>query len=449
MKINNGNCEAWFLDFYEGNLSKEGVEELFAFLVLNPEMRDLFDSYEEVSFSPDKHIKFDWKSELKKPMDVVLGINESNYEEYFVSHVEGLLNANEEAEIEKFLLQFPEKRAELELLQQAVLIPDEHIVFEHKASLHKSVLVSAENFDEMAIASVEGLLNSEEEKELAASLSANAEQQKNYSLYQQTKLSADASVVFEDKESLKRKDRGAFWWIVDTRFAAAAAVALLIGIFFWNYSSEDSIDTIASKNGVDSSNIAKSNPNSTPKTNRVIAPVNPSQNPVAVVPENNSVQKEKAEVVIPKKQFASTDVLPVAVKNAKEQMALIKTTNEKLSLSTNVNPRVDFSDTYYSTAIYSKTASAETSPTASISPRQAAMRWMKKKLDRAPVNDEEDATYIAANTINKNENVSGFDLTSSAVAALGSATGSNLRLGHEPEGTVLTIGKYELLLSRK
>ncbi len=447
MNINSENCEAWFLDFYEGNLSKEGVDELFAFLVLNPEMRDLFDSYEDVSFSPEKHIKFDWKSELKKPMDVVVGINESNYGEYFVSHVEGLLNANEEAEVEKFLLQFPEKRVELELVQQAILIPDEHIVFEHKSSLQKSVLVSAENFDEMAIASVEGLLNSEEEKELAASLSANAAQQKNYALYKQTKLSADASIVFEDKESLKRKDRGAFWWIIDTRFAAAAAVALLIGIFFWNYSGEDAIDTIAANDRIDSANIAKSTPKSTPKTNPVIAPVNPSQNPVAVAPENNS-QKENVEVVIPKKQIATIDAVPVLVKNTKEPMALISTSNEKLSLSTNVNPRVDFSDTYYSTAIYSKTASAETSPTASISPRQAAMRWMKKKLDRAPVNEEEDATYIAANTINKNENVSGFDLTSSAVAALGSVTGSNLRLGHEPEGTVLTIGKYELLLNR-
>ena len=122
MKISNGNCEAWFLDYYEGNLSKEGVEELFSFLVLNPDLRDLFDSYEDVSFSPDKHIKFDWKSELKKPMDVAIGINESNFEEYFVSHVEGVLNANEEAEVEKFLLQFPEKRAELELLQKAILI---------------------------------------------------------------------------------------------------------------------------------------------------------------------------------------------------------------------------------------------------------------------------------------------------------------------------------------
>ncbi len=448
MKINNGNCEAWFLDYYEGNLSKEGVEELFSFLVLNPELRDLFDSYEDVSFSPDKHIKFDWKSELKKPMDVAIGINESNFEEYFVSHVEGVLNANEEAEVEKFLLQFPEKRAELELLQKAILIPEEHIVFEHKASLHKSVLVSEENFDEMAIASVEGLLNSEEEKELAASLFVNAEQQRNYSLYRQTKLSADASIVFEDKESLKRKDRGAFWWIVDTRFAAAAAVALLIGIFFWNYQGNDAINTIASNDPVDSSNIAKSNSKSIPKSNPVIDPVNPPKDAVVIAPENDFIQKEKVEVVIPKKQLATIDVVPAAVKNTKEPMALINTTDKKLSLRTSVNLRVDFSDTYYSTAIYNKTASAEASPTASISPRQAAMRWMKKKLDRTPAEGDEEQIYIAGTSAGTNGDVSGFDLTSSAVSALGNATGANLRLGHESEGTVLTVGKYEVLLSR-
>ncbi|HET6989975.1 MAG TPA: hypothetical protein VFJ43_01575, partial [Bacteroidia bacterium] len=213
MKINKDNCEAFFLDYYEGNLSKEGVEELFAFLTLNPEMRELFDSYDEVSFSPDKQIQFEGKAGLKKSVDSSDGINESNYEEYFVSEVEGLLNAEEKAQLEKFIVLNPAKRNELELLRETILKPDTSVVFEDKNSLMKSVFVTEANFDELAVSSMEGLLNPEEEKVFTASLAANPEQQKSFELYKQTKLSADTSIVFEDKESLKRKenDRGGLW----------------------------------------------------------------------------------------------------------------------------------------------------------------------------------------------------------------------------------------------
>lgn len=438
MKINSENCEAWFLDYYEGNLSKEGVEELFAFLALNPDMRELFDSYDEVSFSPDKQIRFDWKSELKKPVNAQEGITESNYEEYFVSHVEGLLNADGKAEVEKFLLQFPAKREELELLQKAILLPDEEIVFEHKASLHKSILITQENFDEMAIASVEGLLNNEEEKAFAASLAGNAEQQKTYSLFGQTKLSPDASIVFEDKESLKRKAGGAAWWALNARYAAAAAVVLLMGIFYWNYSGNE---TNVKGNDLfalgDTSTTKPANDQSNPTKNGIANDVKKDNSPEVQI--ENGVRKNQLANVVRDTDPIKGDVVP---------REFISTPEVNGSLTTvALNPGVDFSDEYYSYTNFNNSTPVASSGT-SISARQAAMRWMKKKLDRAPMqNVDEDATYLAG-TSGKNGDVSGFDLTSSAVSALGNATGSKLRLGHESQGTVLTVGKYELLLNR-
>lgn len=443
MKINSENCEAWFLDYYEGNLSKEGVEELFAFLVLNPELRDVFDSYDEVSFSPDKQIGFDRKQELKKPVDVSIGINESNYEEYFVSHVEGLLDANGKAEVEKFLVHFPAKREELELLEKAILFPDESIVFEHKDALRKSILIGQENFDEMAIASVEGLLNKEEEKAFSVSLAANAEQQKAYLLYQQTKLSADASIVFEDKESLKRKDRGVFWWIIDTRFAAAAAIALLMGIFFWNYPGKDEVVKDLAF-GNDTGNTKRI-------TNPVINPTNSVKNPVVNVGDDNASKVEVENDIPETHQVENNDRAPLANVSAEKSMLqpskFINSTNKDLALAMNAHPQVNFSDTYYSNMQFSSTAPVA-SQSSSISMRQAAMRWMKKKLDRTPADSDEENTYVAKTSTGINGNVSGFELTSSAVAALGNATGTKLRLGRETEGTVLTVGKYEVLLSR-
>jgi hypothetical protein len=452
MKINSENCEAWFLDYYEGNLSKEREEELFAFLALNPELHELFDSYDEVSFSPDKQIHFDWKLELKKPVGTEEGINESNYEEYFVSLVEGVLDAGGKAEVEKFLAQFPAKREELELLQQAILLPDEGIVFEHKDSLRKSILVTAENFEELAISSVEGLLNSEEENAFAASVTKNAEQQKSYALYQQAKLHADASIVFEDKESLKRKDRGAFWWMLDTRFAAAAAIALLLGIFYWNYSgnTNEIIKTGTDVALIDSANTKQKTNPLIPANDKLVNTTDKN-----AVDKNNAIDKNdtadqvtvKIENGVPEKRQPEPEINPAPVKD-RELLAEITRTPDNFSLATNVNPQVDFSDAYYSSASYSTATSPTASARTTISARQAAMRWMKNKLDRTPVKNAEEETYIAYAPPSKSENVSGFDLTSSAVSALGNATGANLRLGHETAGTVLTVGKYELVLSR-
>ncbi len=437
MTIDKNNCEAYFLDYYEGNLSKEGVEEMFAFLVLNPEMREVFDSYDEVSFSPDKQISFEGKSDLKKSDVMVDGINENNYEEYFVSEVERILSAEEKIALGSFLTLHPEKAEELEMLKLAILVPDESIVFEQKASLHKSILVSAENFEEMAIASVEGLLNDEEEKVLAVSITASVEQQKSFALYQQTKLTADTNIVFEDKASLKRR-AGAFWWTPNVQFAAAAAVILFIGILFWNYSGNSTPDknTFALIDSTPKNKIQ----NSTPKNQLANTSVADTSSTAQV----NSHPHHKA--------LANVVYMPAPVKEnvAKDKMIAIVGARKNLSLkSSKVNPGVDFSDTYYSYTDFSPSPQAPVASNA-ISVRQAAMRWMKRKLDggtEAQTTSEE--TYTAkANSTAKNGNVSAFDLTSSAVAALGNATGANIRLGQESEGTVLTLGKYDFVLSK-
>jgi cytoskeletal protein RodZ len=442
MKINSENCEAWFLDYYEGNLSEERAEEMFAYLEENPEMQELFDSYEPFSFQPDKGISFDGKADLKKPEHTTEGINQSNYEEYFVSYTEGLLNADGKKMVEDFLVKFPSHRHELDLLKLAILSPEEEIVFEQKDALKKTLAINAENFDEMAIASVEGLLNREEEKMFSMAVAANEEQQRTYSLYHQTRLSPDTSIVFENKESLKKKERGALWWLIDTRFAAAAAVALIIGILYWNFSGKDTVmpkDVTAYKNPTrahDPSADSGKNPLADAKTNSAS-----DSNASPAIVNSHVIAKQ-----IGSNKYAY-DVQKDNKAEAAEPREPIVTRRENIILASNVNTQVDFSGAYYDVAQYKKPAPAPASN--DISLRQAAMRWVKKKLDRSATNEpDEEATYTAAVNPGENHDVNGFDLTSSAVSALGNATGTNLKLGHEQEGTVLTVGKYELLLNR-
>lgn len=440
MKINSENCEAWFLDYYEGNLSEERAGEMFAFLEQNPEMQELFDSYEPFSFQPDKGISFEGKPGLKKPEHSAQGINQSNYEEYFVSYVEGLLNADEKKMVEDFLVKFPSHRHDLDLLKLTMLVPDEKIIFEQKDALKKTLVISEENFDEMAIASVEGLLNREEEKSFSALLSHNEAQQRAYALYRQAKLSPDTSIVFEDKESLKRKERSAFWWMADIRFAAAAAIVLIFGVLYWSYSGNDAAhpaDKILAKGTSAKQDNDLSNSGKDPLAN------NNSSSGSSPVIDNHTSGKHIASRV-----YSSDDVQDNKTTTI-EHPGQIASHHEEITLASNINPQVDFSDAYYSAVTYQAPASAAPASN-SISPRQAAMRWMKKKLDRTAMKnvDEEPAYTAASGNPNGHQDVNGFDLTSSAVSALGNATGANLRLDHEQAGTVLTVGKYELFLNR-
>ncbi|MCX6310702.1 MAG: hypothetical protein NT084_03605 [Bacteroidetes bacterium] len=440
MSIDRENCEAWFLDYYEGNLSKEGVEALFSFLILNPDLREVFDSYEEVSFSPDKKVHFDGKADLKKSVELADGINELNYEEYFVAEVEGLTSAEEKIALENFIVLHPSKRTELDLLRKAILVPDEGIVFEHKASLMKSVLVSEEDFDEMAIASMEGLLNAEEEKGFTASLAGSVEQQNAFALYKQTKLSADTSVVFEDKESLKREenDRGGFWWMRDIRFAAAAVFALLLGIFFFNYSGNDEVKK-------DKGDLAKID---TSNSKKQISPLPHSNDQMANNSGHDNVPNPIESNGNPKNK--TNDILvPLPNVNEKDPFVALACNYTNGPLKNRINAHVDFTDAYYNYATFKSN-----SPVASndISLRQAAMRWMKKKLDNSFNGDQENAqdrnTIYSAYTASNNQsgNVTGFDLTSSVVNRVGAATGANVHLGKEAEGTIFSLGKYRVML---
>jgi len=66
MKINRDNYEAYFLDYYEGQLSPDMIEEVMLFVKQNPELKNIFDEFEAISLVADQDIVFDNKSSLKK-----------------------------------------------------------------------------------------------------------------------------------------------------------------------------------------------------------------------------------------------------------------------------------------------------------------------------------------------------------------------------------------------
>ena len=88
----------------------------------------------ESKLPPADEVVFSNKASLYKTADT--GININNYEEYFLLHTDKELSANEEGEVEQFVLQHPQLQEEFLLLQQTKLIP-EKIEYPDKKHLYR------------------------------------------------------------------------------------------------------------------------------------------------------------------------------------------------------------------------------------------------------------------------------------------------------------------------
>ncbi len=202
-------------------------------------------------------------------------INIDNYEAYLLDFSEGNLTGELQVELELFLIQHPELEISLDELVLMTL-ENEATSFSNKNSLKKSEsdLVSETQF----IAYIEHQLPENECLELEKSCAANPTLAKELRLYVSAFVSADASIVFKNKQSLKRKPKVIWFNFSATQYAAAACVVFLIGLFMlWpktNINSGNS--TLANKTDVATTHTVASNSNkvieSTIKINHVIAP---------------------------------------------------------------------------------------------------------------------------------------------------------------------------------
>ncbi len=140
MKVNRNNYEIWFLDYYEGRLSPVQAKELMAFLDLHYDLKEEFNSFENITLPPAKHIVFDAKESLKKDVIISVGsVNEKNYAEYFVAAMEGDLGLSQLSELKEFLNKNPHLHSEYKLFGHTKLTVDTAIIFNRKEQLKKAV----------------------------------------------------------------------------------------------------------------------------------------------------------------------------------------------------------------------------------------------------------------------------------------------------------------------
>lgn len=166
-------------------------------------------------------------------------ISIDNYEAYLVDYMDGRLNNAEIQQLKAFCVQnhidFEELTEDLPVLEST----DD--TFYEKEYLFKNKIVpfgniNEDNYEERFIAYQELLLDGEEEREVENFADQNPFLLKDLRAYGNCRLEPDTTIVFKDKDNLKKK---AVILPLYAKIAAAAAVIAVLFGLFWLPKNED------------------------------------------------------------------------------------------------------------------------------------------------------------------------------------------------------------------
>lgn len=151
-------------------------------------------------------------------------INTENYGAYWIDYLDGNLNSAQEEALFDFLETNPDLAGDL-------IDPEDFVlpVVETKYP-GKSELKSNAQIDNLLIAKLENEISDENNIFITEQINSNQEVAQSYSTYKKTILVADSTVVFPDKDSLKKTVRVPMFRYVSS-IAAAIAIVFVAGYF--------------------------------------------------------------------------------------------------------------------------------------------------------------------------------------------------------------------------
>ena len=224
-------------------------------------------------------------------------ITRHNYEEYFILYLDNELSSADRREVELFVQQNPDLKAELDILFQSQLPVDTDVVFNGKESLLKSesASIKEDNYEEWLLSYIDNELPNAEKTMLEKFVAERPALKKELEVLQKTKLQPE-NIVFGDKSILYRREEKvrviAINW---RRIAIAASLVLAVGtaavVLF--KSNEEKPADIAN---VENRKVVPAQQNSTPASPAVkeeIQDTDPAEQPLAVVPAE-PIQAETA-----------------------------------------------------------------------------------------------------------------------------------------------------------
>jgi hypothetical protein len=171
-----------------------------------------------------------------EPKRINMNIDRHNYEEYFILYMDNELGSEERRQVEAFVQLHPDLQEELDMLLQAKLVPDQHVVFGNKEELMMfngaPSSINENNYEEWLVLYTDNELD-EEQKRVVETYAAHHPAIKNeLALLLQTRLQPE-EIVFPDKESLYRREektRRIGWWKIAAAAVLLAAVATTTAI---------------------------------------------------------------------------------------------------------------------------------------------------------------------------------------------------------------------------
>ena len=164
-------------------------------------------------------------------------INIHNYEAFLLDYSEGVLTEEQICNLELFIMLNPNLGIDLNELD-LVQISDDVICFQEKTNLKKtdSDLISENQF----IGYIEKQLSELDVIHVEKSCVLNSSLAKELNLYKSTCLVADKTILYPAPNSLKRKPKVIWYNFSASKFAAAASIVLLLGMFFvWSKFNAD------------------------------------------------------------------------------------------------------------------------------------------------------------------------------------------------------------------
>jgi hypothetical protein len=202
--ITRDNYEAYFVDYLEGNLPEDQIDQFLDFLNQNTDLKEELHLFEEVVL-PHDNVVFSEKQVLRKTAED----EKHRFENKAIAYMEGDLDESERNSLESYLATQPKLRKEFDLFTKTRLTPDMSIHFDAKNKLYrKPVKTIVLNWVARAAAvvvlvwGINSLFETTEKTEIAQNKTESATQSTTTSTESGLKTDAYPKTVIQEKEKM-------------------------------------------------------------------------------------------------------------------------------------------------------------------------------------------------------------------------------------------------------
>lgn len=230
MKLDRHTYEAWLLDRSDGNLSPDQEQLLDAFLLANPDLAAPKGALPRLERAGET---FNGKKSLLRSFPPAGAPAAATLNDFLAAHLEGDLSAEQEKQLERYLYEHPEAARDAAAMAKAKMVAAP-MPFEDKPKLERHFppfgMPDAQRLTDFLIADAEGDLDAEQQFALERYLAAHPGAQHEQRLIAAARVLPEPVGYPRKKEMLKREVRILPLW---PRWAAAASIALLLGLGWW------------------------------------------------------------------------------------------------------------------------------------------------------------------------------------------------------------------------